>query len=64
MKYFKYLFLISNLILFLALYAETKEKVEKENELFENNKISKTNNLTSSIEWEIIDSKDIIMTIQ
>ncbi len=44
MKYFKYLFLISNLILFLALYAETKEKVEKENELFENNKISKTNN--------------------
>ena len=58
MKYFKYLFLISNLILFLALYAETKEKVEKENELFENNKISKTNNLTSSIEWEIIDSKD------
>ena len=66
MKYFKYLFLISNLILVFGFYAETKEKVEKENELFENNNSGKTNNLISSIEWEIIDSKDYYLndTIQ
>ena len=58
MKYFKFLFLLSNLIIFLGFYAETKEKVEKENELFESNKLGKTNHLISSIKWEIIDRKD------
>ena len=58
MKYFKFLFLLINLIIVLGFYAETKEKVEKENELFESNKRGKTNHLISSIKWEIIDRND------
>ena len=58
MKYFKFLFLLINLIIVLGFYAETKEKVKKENELFESNKRGKTNHLISSIKWEIIDRND------
>jgi len=58
MKYLKNLFLISNLILVLGLYAETKEKGEKKKELFESNKSGKTNHLISSIKWEIINGND------
>ena len=64
MKYFKFLFLLSNLIIVLGFYAETKEKVEKENELFESNKLGKTNHLISSIKWEIIDRNNYYLDNQ
>ncbi len=54
MKYLKYLFLISNLILILGAYGEIIKKIDNKNKKWEKIDSLSESNLNNTIQWEIL----------